>query len=278
MRKATVAFRSKPISRSQQLKTAQWKPTGPFRFFDLPPEIRHQVLKALVQDLTTAHADVLNLFLTCARLYSETASLFYYEVVLNTTRSMGKPDPFLIGSTTRITPRRHVRTLTIQFYLQEHMHLFYSRYGPALRDMAQQGTLQRLELEIHSCFPSADFWGGGGSDGDASAQVFELVGKRKGKELLAPRFVAEPPFQSFLKFLKDADVPQLRLRVDAYDHHQIWCRFHRQHTSGNKCEGEWKGKARMLKVDLKQVIQTFRGARLLNHTAHEVEEIVHTRG
>ncbi|KAK9780996.1 hypothetical protein AB5N19_07473 [Seiridium cardinale] len=270
MGKATVAFRSKPISsRLQQLKTTRWKPPGPFRFFDLPPELRRHVLEMLAQ--VNAHRDVLSLFLTCERMYSEAASIFYQEVVLNTLLSPGKPDPFLAGPATRICARRHTRIMSIQFRIREHAHLFYARYGPALRDMVEHGALRRLELQIHSLFPSADFWGG---DGDDLAQEFELVGRRKGKQTMAPRFVTEPPFQSFLKFLRDANVPQLRLYVEALDHHQFWCQFHRAHASGGNCEGEWKGKAKMLKVNWKQVVQAFKGARAVGTSTQEAEELV----
>lgn len=271
MGKATLAFRSKPVSsRSHRLNTARWKPSGSFPFFDLPPELRRQILENLVQDLTTSHNDVLSLFLTCARLYSETASLFYYEVVLDTTRSRGKPDSFLTGPSTRINPRRHVRTLTIQFYIRDHSHLFYSRYGLVIRDMVEHGNLQRLELEIHSAFPSADFWG----NGDQSTEEIEFFSKRKGKGLAGPRFVAEPPFQSFLRFLKDANVPQLRLYVASYDHHPFWCQFHRAHASGEDCDGDWVGKSKRLKLNWKQMNQIFKGVRATRLEPQEVEEQV----
>lgn len=267
MGKATVAFRSKPISsRSGQLRPVQRRPPGTFRFFDLPPELRHHILEILVRDLKTAHKDILSLFLTCERLYSETASLFYHEVVLDTTRSRGKPDPFLSGPATRISPRRHVRTLSIYFYIKEHTHLFYTRYRSAIRDMAERGTLHRLELEIHSCFPSADFWGSG-DEAD-----IDFVTKRPGKEVSGPRFVAEPSFQSFLKFLHDAKVPQLRLYVDAADHQLFWCQFHRTPASGRVCDGEWKGKTKMLKINWKQLIHDFRGVWPADYVAQQVEE------
>ncbi|KAH8201658.1 hypothetical protein TruAng_004179 [Truncatella angustata] len=262
MGKATVAFRSKPISaRSQQLKTTQWKPPGSFRFFDLPPELRRHILEHLVQDPATAHRYVLALFLTCERLYSEAAALYYHEVVLDITHRM-RPDPFLTGPSTRISPRSYVRTLSIHFYISERIHRFYTLYGPALRDMVEHGTLQRLELEIHSRFPAEDFWGGD-SDTDLASEVL-VKNKSKGKEILAPRFAIEHPFQSFLKFLQDANVPQLRLYVYAFDHHPFWCRFHRAHSS-ESCGGEWKGKTKMLKIKWKDVVTILGGARIMKN-------------
>lgn len=260
MGKATIAFRSKPISsRSGQLKPVQWKPSGPFRFFDLPPELRRRILEDVIQELTTGRKDVLSLFLTCERLHSETASLFYNEVVIDTTRCRGKADPFLIGRATRISPRRHVKVLSIQFHVKEYAHFFYARYAAPIQDMVEHGVLRRLQLEIHSQFPSADFWGHGDDD------HVDFITKRNGMELSGPRFVAEKPFQSFLKFLRDTKVFQLRIYVEASDHHPFWCPFHRAPTAGAICDGEWKGKTKMLKINWKQVIKIFIGVRAADH-------------
>ncbi|KAI1866535.1 hypothetical protein JX265_007836 [Neoarthrinium moseri] len=272
MGKASIAFRSKPItSRSQQAKPPKRSSPGCFRFFDLPAEIRVHILGLLIHDPATSPRDVVRVFLACQRLFSEAAALFYHEVVLDTTRSGGKPDHFLVGALTRVSPRQHVRTLNVQFYIKDHAHLFYERYRPALRDMVEHGRLRCLDLEIHSRFPSADFWGG---DLDKHTQDFRfLVGRRKDREVVAPLFVSKPPFQSFLKFLKDANVPELRLYVDSLDHHAFWCAFHRLHASGQECNGEWKGKARMLKVRWKDVVTAFRGAQVIGPISYDVRGV-----
>ncbi|KAI0137105.1 hypothetical protein BJ170DRAFT_44052 [Xylariales sp. AK1849] len=259
MVRANIAFRSKPItSRSHQSKTTKWQPSGPFRFFDLPPELRNAIFRLLIDDWATAYKDVLHLFLTCEQLYSEAASLFYQEVVLDNTRSRGKLDPFLAGHPTRVSPRRHVRKLNIKFHLKDHIHLFYEKYGPALRDMTDQGNLQHLELEIRGRFPSTDFWGG--DPAVFSEEVRLVAGKRREREFFAPLFVAKAPFQSFLKFLKDSNIPHLSLYVDSFDHHKFWCPFHRTHPSGEECEGVWIGKAALLKVQWRKAVNTLRGA------------------
>lgn len=216
----------------------------------------------MILERCSTHKDVLNLFLTCGSMYSEAASIFYREVVLDTTQSRGTTDPFLSGQSNRFSSRRHVRNMTIKFYMKDHMHLFHEKYAPALKDMVEQGKLQSLQLEIRSRFPSAEFWGG---DQDVSLpETLRLIaGRNKDTEIIAPRFVAKRPFQSFLKFLKESNVPQIRLYIPSNDHHEFWCAFHRTHATGKECNGEWKGTASILRVKWKAVLKSLRGAQVV---------------
>ncbi|KAH8675533.1 hypothetical protein BX600DRAFT_452908 [Xylariales sp. PMI_506] len=274
MVKATIAFRSKPISsRLPQTRPTKPQALGPFRYFDLPPELRNDILTFLIQG-SDLHRDVLHLFLTSKRMYSEAASIFYYEVILDTTQSQGRPDLFLTGPTSLVSPRRHVHSLRIMFYVKDHIHLFHELYAGAIKDMVERGRLQHLHLCIASRFPSSDFWGGVGAGGGYAEEVKVIllsssgasggVGKKgqQDKEITAPIFVTKPPFQNFLRFLAEAQVQQLRLFVDGLDHHQFWCRFHRAHPSGRQCNGEWKGKARTLRIKWKEAVACLRGAQL----------------
>lgn len=261
-----IAFRSKPLSgRMQQLKTttAPWKPRGAFRFFDLPPEIRRKILEGFVQDERTSHRDVLNLFYTCGTLYAEAAELYFHEVLEDTTSSKGRPAPFLTGACSRIRARRYVRNLTIEFELQDHMHLFSERYAASVRDMVDHGKLERLHLVISTHFPSSAFWGG-----DPMDMMYDekLLGTRPGQpDLVAPRFVAEPAFQGFLEFLRGAKVKQMDVVVDAYDHHWVWCPFHRKDPEGRPCNGNWKSPGRLLVVDWKKAVNAMLGLRTSDH-------------
>lgn len=263
MVKTSVAFRSKPItSRNHQTKKGAWEPSGTFNFFDLPPELRTHIFNLLLDD--PKFKGVLSLLLTSERMYSEVATMFYRDVLLDATSSRGLPDPFLTGAVTRVTPRRHVQSLAVNFYLKDHMHLFHERYLGSVRDMVGHGNLQSLRLEVHSRFPSLDFWG---EVTDRWSQEHWLAtGKRKDREVKAPYFVSKEPFQSFLRFLREANVPLLRLFVDANDHYEFWCPFHPAHPAGvDECGGEWKGQSRraLLEVDWRGVVKVFAGAKVL---------------
>ncbi|ETS86446.1 hypothetical protein PFICI_00274 [Pestalotiopsis fici W106-1] len=266
---APIAFRKTPISRRYpQPKKAQWKAKGIFHFFDLPAEIRRSILEILVDDARPHQ--VVNLLYASRQLYRETAELFYRDVTQITTNLPDKPSLYLAGRTTDLSQRLFVRNLTIEFKLQEHMHIFQSRYATTLRAMVDRGKLKQLILEIHGRFPSSQFWG---MDSDASTEEVELVGTgtRKGQApIIAPRFVAEPGFQSFLQFLREANVQEIRLLVDAYDHHGFWCRFHRQHPNGIACDGEWKGKGRRtLTVNWIQAVKALKGLQIVGSVVNE---------
>ncbi|KAK8102659.1 hypothetical protein PG984_015805 [Apiospora sp. TS-2023a] len=217
----------------------EFRRRGVFPFFDLPYELRHEILKlAILQETTPtattqsrpspsssssttkkSYQQALVLFLTCRWLYEEAAAIFYQEVVLDTRASSDSgsssstPTPFLVRS---LTPRLYVRTLRIRFYVKEyHLGLFHSVYAPILRDMAQHGRLEHLVLELGYQFPSPSFWGGGARSGEEleDADPFHddvpiVPGRhRKDRELHAPLFVTHAPFQGFLKMLHGFIVP-----------------------------------------------------------------------
>ncbi|KAI2468708.1 hypothetical protein F4781DRAFT_432086 [Annulohypoxylon bovei var. microspora] len=255
----SIAFRPKPTQKTRTSPNC-WK--GPFQFFNLPPELRDHILKLIILDWDVDNRDVVHLFLTCQRLFAEAAAIFYQEVYLDNMHLRGTADPFLTGPITRVAPRQYVRTLTIRFFMKEQIDLFGESYGTALREMNEGGKLQHLQLEIGSHFPSAGFWG-------CKEDMFSCddirVTTLKGEEMVicAPRFITKTPFQNFLKFLEESKIPKIALYVDADDHLNFWCHFHRAHPSGQKCEGEWKGTARALKIPYMNVIKALKGAQLV---------------
>ena len=249
--------------------------------------------------------DVLSLLLTSARMYKEAACIFYHDVRVSLDddgddyypecsgsgggSGGGKADRFLMGVPgPRLTPpRRFVRSLTLAFLLppEGHVHLLRDRYGPVLRDMAENGALKRLRLEIDSRFPAPDFWGGVGNSGDEGEEgevdddevvrVLLAGGSGKGGDkeagrgevICAPRFVTRPPFQGFLALLPEirARVPRLGLYVDARDHCGFWCAFHRVRApagSEQRCEGQWGGGRRFLKIRWREAVDVLAGARV----------------
>ncbi|OTB05075.1 hypothetical protein M426DRAFT_320132 [Hypoxylon sp. CI-4A] len=247
-----------PFYPPYQSPAKYWK--GPFRFFDLPPELRDQILRLILLEWDSAQKDTVHLFLTCRRIYEEAASVFYYEVLLDNMHLKGTADPFLTGPLTRVSPRQYVRNLVIRFSLKEQINLFGETYGTALQEMAEKGRLQDLRLEVGSLFPNPDFWG---FEDELSAYESIRVTNKAGKEsfILAPLFITKAPFQNFLKFLDESKIPKITLFVDAEDHETFWCLFHRPHPSGKRCEGEWKGNSKMLKVQHSNLVKCFKGAR-----------------
>ncbi|KAI5920702.1 hypothetical protein F4810DRAFT_404175 [Camillea tinctor] len=274
---------------------ARWKPRGPFRFLDLPPELRTHILELAILDWTS-HRSVLNLFLTSRALYAEAASVFYHEVLLD-SRSITKnnthlvkkrkkkqpgadtdaddANPFLSAPLTPLSPRLHVRALTLRFRAEDQLRVFGALYASALRAMASRGALRSLRLEVESKFPADDFWGGNAAstssffaspagDYDLFCDDAELRNGNEGEgEVWAPAFVAHHAFQAFLAFLRDSGVPRLTLYVQAAAHHRLWCPYHRTRASGAApCEGEWPGKAVLLKVDRKRLVRTLLGVRI----------------
>ncbi|KAH9903812.1 hypothetical protein F4778DRAFT_100560 [Xylariomycetidae sp. FL2044] len=260
----SIALRPKHLSGTF---VPPWKPRGPFRFLDLPPELRNHIIRLVILDWNSTHKDVVHLFLACHQVYAEAASMFYYEVVLDNTQLVKDvTDPFLVGRLSRLSPRLYVRDLTIKFCIEDQIQLFSEVYPQTLQEMVENGNLRHLRLEIGSNWPSYGFWGLG--EALYCDEVRLVTGKRKGAEteITAPLFVTKPPFQNFLKFLRESTVPKIAVFVNSFDHHTFWCQFHRVHSSGKPCEGEWEGKARWLKVDRIKLYKALKGARQLRPT------------
>ncbi|XXH03060.1 hypothetical protein Hte_009450 [Hypoxylon texense] len=245
----SIAFRPKPAGSTQ---VPPKRRTAPFRFLDLPPELRDHIIEIILRD---AHEDVLHLFLTCQQIYAATASLFYHHVSIQLRDDI---HPLLLGSLTRVSARQNVQNLRIRFTMKESESFLDRLYGTTLREMAEKGSLQQLRIEIGSCFPNDEFWGWDESYGYGDIRI----GPGKGQVILAPLFVTKPWFQSFVTFLGDVKALKISLYVDAEDHDNFWCMFHRAHSSGEKCDGWWKGKSQALKIHRSSLVKTLKGATL----------------
>ncbi|KAI1104592.1 hypothetical protein F4804DRAFT_182119 [Jackrogersella minutella] len=253
----SIANRPKPFQKPYTPPKC-WK--GPFRLFDLPPELRDHILRILILDEDVTHKDIVHLFLTCQSVYAEAASIFYQEVYLDNMQLRGMADPFLTGALTRVAPRQYVRTLTIKFSMKDQIYLFGESYGTALQEMADEGKLQHLQLEIGNRFPSYEFWGW--EEEFFAYDDIRVSDFSKGIKTVikAPRFITRPPFQNFLKFLEESRIPKIVLYIEANDHSKFWCLFHRAHPSGKECEGDWKGTARVLKIQCSSLVKALKGA------------------
>ncbi|KAI2616047.1 hypothetical protein GGR54DRAFT_247513 [Hypoxylon sp. NC1633] len=244
-------------SRVSQLPVTTW--TGSFRFFDLAPELRDHILRLLILGWDSAQKDCVSLFLTCHRLYAEAAEIFYSDVLLDNMHLKGTPDPFLVAPLTSVAPRPYVRNLTIRFTLKEQIYLFGESYGAALSEMNEKGKLRNLRLEIGNPFPSSEFWGYM-EEITSHENVCMVGGRAKGSVHKVPRIVTRTPFQNFLKFLEESNIPKISLFVDAHDHAPFWCVFHAPHPLGLICDGRYRGSTRVLKIPIAMLIESLKGA------------------
>ncbi|KAI0383500.1 hypothetical protein F5Y04DRAFT_26823 [Hypomontagnella monticulosa] len=256
-------FGSKPIKNRPKPQPAYQPPTkfwnGPFRFFDLPPELRDVIIRLILNSCDFNLKNAVRLFLANRRIYMEAASIFYYEVLLDNMNLRDKADPFLSGPLSRVAPRQLVRNLIIRFTMKEQIYLFGECYAAVLREMTEKGNLHDLRLEIWSRFPNWEFWG---FEDEAFVCDDVRIRDANGKTVVvsAPLFITRTPFQSFLTFLEESPIPRISLWIHAKDHPAFWCPFHRNLPNGEKCNGEWGGNARMLKVQTSGLIRALKGA------------------
>ncbi|KAI1384064.1 uncharacterized protein F4822DRAFT_59810 [Hypoxylon trugodes] len=261
----SILFRQKPPQKYVSPKNC-WN--GPFRFFDLPAELRDQILKLVILESDSTKYTV-RLFLTCQSIYAEAATIFYEEVYLDNMRLKGTVDPFLAGQLTRVAPRQYVRNLTIRFPMNEHISLFGGTYGTALREMVEEGRLQNLRLEVGSRFPCYEFWGLEEDDMFTYGNV-RLPDQRGGWTVASmPLLVTREPFQTFLKFLEEFRGVKASLYIDARDHLKFWCPFHRLPPSPKECGGDWRGSAAALKIQCSVLVRVFKGAHPVGPTPNK---------
>ncbi|KAI1761763.1 hypothetical protein GGR53DRAFT_455521 [Hypoxylon sp. FL1150] len=246
----SIAFRPKPAGTTVARSKRQIKP---FRFLDLPPELRNEIFGIFLLDLD---GNPLPLFLACQQTYAEAGSIYYRHVSLNCMEFGGYFHPFLEGCATPLSARLHAQNLRMRFCLGEKTEAFGS-FCPALRDMAGKGRLQSLRMEIRKFFPDDEFWGCGDSDGYDDFHVGPGMGSDQ--VISAPPFVARPWFQDFVSFLGDSGIPKISLYVEAEKHDRFWCVFHRAHPSGEKCEGWWKGTSNLLRINRLNLIKALMG-------------------
>ncbi|KAI1193545.1 hypothetical protein F5X97DRAFT_33599 [Nemania serpens] len=266
----SVASRPK---RSHQLSaTARWKPRGPFRLFDLPPELRYQILSSALVDCEEQF-QVLRILLVSRRLYVEAAKIFYHDLQLDIT-DQTRPPGLFAGPLTPLSPRLHVCTMDLKIHLKSNLRCFNAFYIPLLREMADRGNLRTLRLEIDGRFPRLDFWTDHWSDDDddefCETEVPLLVGPDTNIDYLGPAFLAARPFQTFLDFLSDPRIPSVLLYTSSTDHYRFWCECHRKLSSklGLPCmDGSWRGKSTRLRVNQKHLLRLFRNARAVKASA-----------
>ncbi|KAI3318528.1 hypothetical protein HD806DRAFT_312934 [Xylariaceae sp. AK1471] len=256
----SIALRPRPSL--QQPAANKVRSRAPFRLFDLPPELRTQILNLALLDCKE-HKHVLQIFLACQRLYTEAADIFYHDIWLDITERTSPPG-LLTEPMTPLSPRLHVRTMVLKLYLKHNLRSFNELYVSILREMADQGNLHTLQLEVDGRFPGLDFWTDHWSDDEdfCETEIPLLVGAETKIEYSAPAFVVARPFQTFLDFLSDPRIPKVLLYTASTDHYRFWCLFHRKTSkSGHSCnDGSWCGKSKRLKVNQKYLLKVFHNA------------------
>ncbi|KAI1155845.1 hypothetical protein F4825DRAFT_383247 [Nemania diffusa] len=269
----SIALRPKPSYQQSAAAAAatRWKPRGPFRLFNLPPELRYQILSSALLDCEE-RVQVLQIFLVSRRLYAEAAEIFYHDTLLDITDRTSPPG-LLAEPLTPLSPRLHVCTVDLKISLQSNLSSFNEFYVPPLREMAEHGNLRTLRLEIDSRFPRIDFWTDHWSDADeefCDTEVPLRIGPEASPNYLGPAFLAAQPFQTFLDFLSDPRVPEVLLYISSADHYPFWCAFHRRLSSklGLPCNGgSWRGKSTRLRINQKLFLPLFRNAQAMQAPA-----------
>lgn len=263
----SIALRPKP---SHGLSAVpKWRPKGPFRLFELPPELRHQILSFFLVECEE-QAQVLPIFLVSRRLYAEAADIFYHHIWLDITDRTQLPG-LLAEPITPLSPRLHVRTMNLKIYPRNNMQAFNELYVPLLREMVDQGNLKSLHLEINGRFPRLEFWRDQWSEDEefCETEIPLLIGPETNSEYTGPAFLADRPFQEFLDFLSDPRIPSVSLYISSADHYKFWCMCHRRFSAKLRlpCNGSWRGKSRRLKIDQKHLVRLFRNARAVQGSA-----------
>jgi hypothetical protein len=266
----SIAFRPKPSYRPF-VAAKRWKPRGHFRLFDLPPELRLQILSSALLDCEE-QVQVLRIFLVSRRLYAEAAEIFYHDILLDIT-DRTKPPGLLAEPINPLSPRLHVCTMDLKISLESNLRSFNQVYIPLLREMVELGNLRTLRLEIDGRFPHLDFWTdhfSGVDDEFCDTEVQLLIGPEASLGYLGPAFLASQPFQSLLDFLSDPRIPEVLLYISSADHYPFWCAFHRRRSSklGLLCHGgSWRGKSTRLRINQKLFLPLFRSARAVRTPA-----------
>ncbi|KAH7027438.1 uncharacterized protein B0I36DRAFT_364641 [Microdochium trichocladiopsis] len=195
---------------------------APFNFFDLPPELRADILGHLV--VLPAPIDInlfgtgppipaLGLFLVSLQMYREASEIFYMEnefIVDSTTHRL---PPELIRDGGFLSPqaqdtRRRIHRLTVD--LRRVGGIFENSLAPALSDMTLCGTLRYLKIRLDLVAPPP----------------VSMLGRRGGPATdKAPDLMTRSPWQALFKLLDDPDLEHVEVWAGS-EHYAIWCPFH----------------------------------------------------
>ncbi|KAI2614851.1 hypothetical protein GGR54DRAFT_320539 [Hypoxylon sp. NC1633] len=201
-----------------------------FRFLDLPPELRGDILtQLLVSDCNiilynttrftpplSGPSSFLNVFLVSMQMYQEASVIFYSQNRFTLNAQSHRLPVHLTGrggflSEEGQDARRRVRSLTL--HLTRVGGEFERVLGPALSDMVLSGKLR--DLRLHLGPPS---WRGSNRVPD-------------------PDMVQRPPFQALLRLLADPYLQTVQLLAWRV-HLKVFCAFHQKGSPSIKTDNE----------------------------------------
>jgi hypothetical protein len=199
----------------------------PFRFFDLPAELRRDILEYLVvmdyeiparsfglamEGMPKAPTD---LFLACSQMFEEASAIFYgsnvFRANLWSKRLYSEiPQGSALLSPGRRDVRRRIRNLHLN--LRRIKGDFKDVIAPALTDMILCGSLRNLKIGVVSQ--------------DAGILIRSTPGQA------AFGLAKTSPFQALLTLMADPDLENVELWVSPA-HWSIWCPYRECHVKNS---------------------------------------------
>lgn len=232
---------------------------SPFRFFDLPGELRATILEHLVLSASDIPAvrsgnDVApiaptDLFLACSQMYQEASGIFYtqnrFVIDLGTRRLCEQiAEEGQLLSPQGQDARRRIRTLTLS--MKRIGGNFEVVIAPALSDMILSGSLRNLEIRF---LPQnyglkqgvVNRVQNGGEWGSHPAEAGNLA--------------TTAPFRALLRLLGDPDLERVELLVWMV-HWSMWCPFHEEMDGLGSCAQKMRRSGKTwAKVDWKRMVE-----------------------
>ncbi|KXJ91577.1 hypothetical protein Micbo1qcDRAFT_195638 [Microdochium bolleyi] len=192
-----------------------------FNFFELPPELRADVLRHLVVYPTAIDINLfgsgqcisaVDLFLVSFQMYREASELFYLENEFAVDSTTHRIPPELIRDGGFLSPqaqdtRRRIHRLTVD--LRRVGGMFENSLAPALSDMTLCGTLRHLRVRLDLVAPPP----------------VSMVSRQGPAVDKAPDLMARSPWQTLFKLLDDPDLEKVEVWAGS-EHYAIWCPFH----------------------------------------------------
>lgn len=195
-----------------------------FSFFELPPELRADVLRYLLVFSTAVDINQFgsqrwesdspfSVFLVNSQMYREASEIFYAQnqfIVDSTThrlpRALIADGGFL--SRQALGTRRRIRRLTVD--IRRVGGIFENSLAPALSDMTLCGALKELKVRLDLATPPP----------------VSMVDRGFGTDK-APDLMTRSPWQALFKLLDDPDLEKVEVWAGS-EHYAIWCPFHEQ--------------------------------------------------
>ncbi|KAK3393689.1 hypothetical protein B0H63DRAFT_458826 [Podospora didyma] len=226
------------------------------RFFDLPPELREQILENVClfpggihvgaytpggdddddDDIASPGAPPLGLFLASSQLYREAVGLYYgrntFYWNLKPRRlsrlhpSLADAERGLLTSAAASGARRSIRSLVI--YVRLLGSLLEDKIIPQLSDMILAGNLRRLDVRLGESYEA--FWDG--------KRWVEHCHPQRASSLNPDRewFNAmDYAFRALLRLISDPDLERVHVRVARRFHVAFWCAFHAHKDGAPPC-------------------------------------------